>query len=122
MGKQIARVLRWVSVAACLTVAVSFGLFAINQTSKASVHQQEEVSGQPVAAAKGAVPGSPQSAREGGVRKVIDEVAEKLTSPFSGITAGSSSEWVVRGVGLLGVLILYGFGLGYIARLIRVRV
>ncbi len=27
-----------------------------------------------------------------------------------------------RGVGVLGALILYGFGLGYIARVIRMRV
>ena len=125
MAKQIAKVMTWVSVAACLIVAVSFFLFALNQTRQASAHQQEEViSATATTTATDAASGSSTStsAKEGGVRGKIDDVANKLTSPFSGITAGSSSEWVVRGVGLLGALILYGFGLGYIARVIRVRV
>lgn len=124
MGKQIAKVMTWASVAACLVVAVSFGLFALDQTSQASAHQQEEVtSATSTTATTGTESGTSthSSAKKGGVRAKIDEVAGKLTSPFSGITAGSSSEWVVRGVGLLGALILYGFGLGYIARVIRLR-
>ena len=47
---------------------------------------------------------------------MIDEVAGKLTSPFSGITAGSTSQWVIRGVGTLMALLVYGVGLGYLAR------
>jgi hypothetical protein len=123
VGKRIAKLLTAVSMAACLVVIASFGIFAINQTSNASAHQQEEVLGQPVSTATTTTAsGGPAPPKEGTVHRTIDDVANELTSPFSSITAGSSSEWVVRGVGLLGALIVYGFGLGYLARVIRVRV
>ncbi len=124
MAARIAKLLTWASVAACLIVAVSFAIFALDQTSSASNRQQEEVSGQPVSTATSTAPGAPagEAPRESTIHKTIDEVSAKLTSPFSGITAGSSSEWVVRGVGLLGALLLYGLGVGYLARVIRIRV
>ena len=45
-----------------------------------------------------------------------------LTSPFSGIVSASSSEWADHGVRLLLALLVYGFGLGFLARALRVRV
>jgi hypothetical protein len=33
----------------------------------------------------------------------------------------SSSEWTTRSVKLLLALLVYGFGLGYLARVVRVR-
>ena len=117
MAKQLAKLLKWASVAACLFVIASFAIFAINQTSSASARQQEEVFGTPRASS-----GQSGTAKKDTAHRVIDDVANELTSPFSSITAGSSSEWVVHGVGLLGALIVYGLGLGYLARVIRVRV
>jgi hypothetical protein len=120
----IAKLLRWASLTACLIVIASFAIFAVNQTSSASTHQQEELNGGPLASTAAANPGSPQpsSSHEDGIHKAIDDASNELTSPFSGITSGFSNEWLVRGVNLLGALILYGFGLGYLARVIRVRV
>ncbi|HXW58072.1 MAG TPA: hypothetical protein VEJ23_01210 [Solirubrobacteraceae bacterium] len=117
MAKRLAKLLTWASVAACLVVIASFAIFAINQTASASARQQEEVFGTPRAAT-----GQPSTAKEDTAHRVIDEVAGELTSPFSSITAGSSSEWVVHGVDLLCALVVYGLGLGYLARVIRVRV
>lgn len=116
MAKQLAKLLGWASVAACLIVTASFAIFAVNQTGSASARQQEEVFGKPRASS------GQSAARKGTVRRTIDDVAGELTSPFSSITAGSSSEWVVHGVNLLGALIVYGLGLGYVARVIRIRV
>jgi hypothetical protein len=112
-------VLRIGSRIACLIVAVSFGLFAINQTSSASTHQQEALNG-----TNGGPTSTPAAhpAQEGEVRKAIDEVAGKLTSPFSGITAGSTSQWVIRGVGTVMALLVYGVGIGFLARFLRLRV
>jgi hypothetical protein len=101
----------------------SFLLFVVNQTSSASTHQQRLVNELPNASqssqTKAAAPA--KHASEGAVRKTIDEVSKTLTSPFSGITVGSSSQWVIRGVNLLLALIVYGFGLGYLARVLRVK-
>jgi hypothetical protein len=50
---------------------------------------------------------------------VLDEVSNSLTSPFSAITAGSNHAWAVQGVNLVLALLIYGFGFGYLARVLR---
>ncbi|HWX45396.1 MAG TPA: hypothetical protein VNY52_08745 [Solirubrobacteraceae bacterium] len=115
-----AALIRVASRIICLIVVASFVIFAVNQTSRASTHQQEELSGAAATAhaSTAAVPVS----HEGTVHRVIDEAATKLTSPFSGITAGSTSQWAIRGVGTVMALLMYGVGLGYLARVLRFRV
>jgi len=98
----------------CLIVAASFLVFAVQQTKTASGHQQAEL-------APTATSGEPSTRKEGSVHKALDETSSELTSPFAGIVS-SSSEWTTRGVRLLAALIVYGFGLGYLARVLRVRV
>jgi hypothetical protein len=122
----VSKLIRLASVVICLIAAVSFLLFAIDQTSTASGHQQEEVTGQPVnptttsgSAAGGQTAGTSAS-KENDVRKVLDEATEDFAAPVSGLT--SSSEWGSRGLRLIFVLLVYGFGLGYLARVLRVRV
>jgi hypothetical protein len=99
----------------CAIVIASFATFAVQQTKSASGHQQEELTG----SAK-PIPGAPL--HEGTVHKALDEAFDELTSPFAGIVSGSTSEWAIRGVKLLLSLIVYGFGLSYLARVLRVRV
>lgn len=112
----LVRVIRFVSIAICLIVAVSFVIFAVDQTSSASHRQTEALSG-------GTSHASPaRSQGENPVHRAIDDVAAKVTSPFSGVVSSSSGEWATRGVKLLLALLVYGFGLGYLARALRVRV
>lgn len=106
--------MRLASVVICLIVIASFAIFVVNQTSSASTHQQEELTGGSTS--------SKTSSHEGTLHKTIDEASNKLTSPFSSITSGWSSQWAIRGVKLLLTLIVYGFALGFLARVIRVRV
>jgi hypothetical protein len=120
---SLARVLKLASLALCLVVIASFALFVINRTSDASAHQQQEVNGETTGGG-----GEPSSAiapdsggRKGSARRTIDEISEAVTSPFSALTEGSSSEWVIHSVDLAVALLVYGFGLGYIARTIRIR-
>jgi hypothetical protein len=110
----LAGLMRLASIVICLIVIASFAIFVANQTSSASTHQQEEVSGR-VATRK------TPSKNESTVHKTIDEASNELTSPFSGISSGWSSQWAIRGVNLLLALIVYGFGLGFLARAVRVR-
>jgi hypothetical protein len=132
-----ARTLRLASIAACLITIASFAVFAVDQTGSASAHQQsvlnggtpvnspeQSTTGQSTAAAENLrQPGSNAStAHESTARKVIDEASNALTSPFSGVTAGWTSQWSIRGAKLLLALALYGFVLGFIARFARVRV
>jgi hypothetical protein len=127
----IASVLRLASILLCLIVGVSFALFAISQTSNASAHQQGVLNGEiappqegeTAAEAAAAAKRTSRSgqASKGSARRVVDEVAEAVTTPFAGLVDGSSSEWLKRGALLALTLAIYGFGLSFLARAIRVR-
>jgi cobalamin biosynthesis Mg chelatase CobN len=125
----VARALRVISAAICLIVIASFVIFAVEQTEGASNHQQAILNGTASVGgsqhSQGSGSGGSSTARtdqnEGTVHKAIDNAASKLTSPFSGVTSGANSVWLQRIVSLLLALIVYGFGLGYLARLLRVR-
>jgi hypothetical protein len=115
----IVRLLRLASFVICLIVLASFVIFAAGQTKTASKHQTEKITG---GANVGTGSSGTTTSHESSLHKDIDEASEELTSPFAGVVSGSSSEWVVRGVKLLLALVVYGFGLSYIARVLRVRV
>jgi hypothetical protein len=110
-------VLRFISIAICVIVAVSFLIFAVDQTNSASHRQTEATLG----VVSGPTPASAHQTKNP-VHRAIDDAAGRLTAPFSGVVAASSSEWASRGVKLLLTLLVYGFGLGYLARALRVRV
>lgn len=118
MTSALVKLLRLAAFVICLIVIASFVSFAVVQTKSASGHQGEQAAS-PVGDAK-PIP-SEHSRHEGSVRKALDEASAELTSPFDGIIH-SSSEWATRGFKLLLTLIVYGFGLGFLARVLRVRV
>jgi hypothetical protein len=120
-----AGLLRLASLVICLIVIASFAIFAVNQTSSASTRQQEALNnGAPTTTTSSGTSSSSKTSapHESTLHKAIDDASNALTSPFSRITSGSSSQWAIRGVNLLLALIVYGFALGFIARVIRVRV
>ena len=116
MVTPVVRAIRIVSFVICALVIASFATFAITQTKSASAQQTEAISHGPSSAPP------KTSSHEGGVHKAIEDAADTFTAPFEGIVSSSQSEWASRGVKLLLALIVYGFGLGYIARVLRVRV
>jgi hypothetical protein len=110
----LVKALRVASIVICLIVACSFLLFAVNQTSTASGHQQELLNGQPSAqTASGAKHAS-------GLRQAVDDASDELTSPVAGL-ASSPGEWSDHAIRLAFALLVYGFGLGYLARVLRVH-
>ena len=118
MAMLLVRLLRIASFALCLIVIASFMIFAVGQTKTASDHQQEQVTES--SGTRGASLVSTK--KDSSLHKTIDEASEQVTSPFAGLVSKSSGEWAVRGVNLLLALIVYGFGLGFLARMLRVRV
>lgn len=122
MLPSLAGALRLVSVVICLVAIASFGLFAVNQTNTASSHQQALVNAAGPPSATATSTPKPSSGQESSLHKAIDDASNAFSSPFSGVTAGSSNEWVIRGTKLLLMLVVYGFGLSFLARVIRVRV
>lgn len=109
--------MRLASRVLCLIVIAWFVAFAVDQTSTASTHQQNEVTA-----------GSAMSEPAGGVKhestlhRTLNETASALTSPFAGALAGSHSEWTIHIVKTLLALLVYGFGLAFLARFLSVRV
>ena len=125
MVSLLSRTLHLASVLICLIVIASFTVFAVNQTSSASAHQQEVLNNEVVkpstASGRGTTGASASSSHESGVHEALDVASKVFTSPFDGITSGWSSEWLIRGANLGLALAVYGFGLGYLSRFIRVR-
>lgn len=119
---MIARLLTLAAWTCCGLVLCSFALFVGAQLSAGSSHQTAEVLGN--AAPAGATAPAPPHPRtrprpEAQPRRFIDGAAAELRSPFDGLVA-SNSAWVRRGLPTLLALIVYGFGLGYLSRLLRV--
>jgi hypothetical protein len=120
---MIVRSLRFASLVACVIVIASFAIFVVEESKSASSRQTQEITGGPSASAPTHRHGSASaSSSESSVHKAIDEASEEVTSPFASLVSGSSNEWVIRGVKLLLSLAVYGFGIGFLARVIRVRV
>lgn len=116
----ITGLMRLASRVICVIVIAWFVVFVVNQTSSASTHQQNEViegiertpTESDAAAAK----------HDSALHRTLNETADALTSPFAGVVSGSSSEWTIHVVKTLLALLVYGFGLAFLARFLRVRV
>jgi hypothetical protein len=122
VGPSLARLLKLTALVICLITVASFALFAVNQTKSAATHQQEVLnSGIPVGSPDSPSTSAAAPRHVSTLHRAIDDASNALTSPFSGVTASSSSEWLTRSAKLLLALIVYGFGLGFLARMIRVR-
>jgi 2-keto-3-deoxy-L-rhamnonate aldolase RhmA len=101
----------------CAIVIASFAIFAFEQTKTASKHQTEEITGGASRSSSAGASGKTR-AHVSSVHKAIDEAAQKLTSPFAGVVS-SSSEWVTRSVKLGLALLVYGLGVGFLSRALR---
>lgn len=114
----IERALRFAAIACSLLVVAGWGWFAIDETRAASEQSQAEIAGQQ--AARSASPDPDQeAAREkvnSRVHEWIDDANDVLLKPFSPLTEDSASTWVRRSVPAVLALIVYGFGLGLLAR------
>jgi hypothetical protein len=116
--RVLEKALRLAAVICSLLVVVGWGWFAANETNAASKSTQAEIAG--VAATRTADPSPDQErAREkvnGPVHEAVDDANDVLLRPFASVASGSSSKWVRRTVPALLALLVYGFGLGLLAR------
>jgi hypothetical protein len=111
----IHRILVPIAIACSALVLVSFALFARDQLAGASKHQQTELAaGTPVT--PGTIPVVPHRVSQ--PRRFIDGAATALESPFASIVQ-SGNQWTLRTVPTMLALLLYGIGLGYLARYSR---
>jgi hypothetical protein len=115
----VARVLRLASIAISLIAIAWFGAFALDQTSSASNHQQAEVNAGAPPGLSTETSGSSKPGKESGFHKALDRASSTLTSPFSSVTASLSKGWTIHVVDTLLMLLVYGLGLGFLARMMR---
>lgn len=105
------RLLVWAAFVCCALVLASFAMFVHDAAAAGSQHQQSEL----VGATTGAVPTTVHHSQP---RRFIDGAASELTSPFRSLVH-SSNAWVTHGVPTVFGLLLYGVGLGFLARFSR---
>jgi hypothetical protein len=116
--RVIERALRFAAVLCSLLVVAGWGWFAIDETSAASKNTQAEIAGQQAARTASPDPDQERDREQvnSRVHEWVDDANDVLLRPFSSIADGSSSKWVRRSVPALLALIVYGFGLGLLAR------
>jgi hypothetical protein len=113
--RVINRLLTYTSFVCCALVIASFGMFARDQIAGASAHQQSELAaGLPSTAGSSA----PADVHHHQPRRFIDAAASDLTSPFRAIIS-TDSEWVLHIFPAVCALLVYGLGLGFLARVAR---
>ena len=110
---MVSNLLRTAAIVCSLIIALSLLLFVIDQTKKGDQTAQEEIQGvlHPVL---------PASKPPGQPRKFIDQASHALTTPFNNIASGSD-KWASRVVPAILGIILFGFGLGFLARVVSSR-
>ena len=112
---MVSAALKLVSVICTFFVLVSFGLFAYDQASVNSKAQATSVTTGTYVNKGNALPHHPAQPR-----RLIDGAAHTLTAPFRALVKGDSlwAVWITST--LLGVLV-YGVGLGFVARFVRLQ-
>lgn len=118
--KIVATALRIASSLACLIVLASFVMWGVDEGEAAS---QRQIAG---GAEVPFVPPvtSEESARETrheGPRELINDAADVLLRPFSGIVESSPNDWVQHGVPTLLALLAYGLLMRLLINYLPVR-
>ncbi len=121
---MVASLLRFIAVLVCALVALGFLMFAIDELNAGSKGQQSKIDqsadGQQAVVVAPAPSPQDEAIRErqhGQTREAIDDANDVLLTPFSQLVATSKSNWVTHGVPAVLALLVYGFGIGFLANL-----
>jgi hypothetical protein len=113
--------LRLVSVIASLVVILSFVLFAIDESNAASSASTRAIAGASSDPAPSAHEEVVRERAHSKPREAIDDADDVLLRPFAWAADGSSSRWVRKGIPTLLALLIYGFALSFLIRMVRIR-
>lgn len=115
---MIERALRFAAVACSLLVIAGWGWFAIDEAGTASANTQAEIAGQQASRTASPDPDQERDREKvnSSLHELVDDANDVLLKPFATIAQDSSSKWARRSVPALLALIVYGFGLGLLAR------
>ena len=110
----MAKLVRYVAIAACVLVMLGFAGFVSDELSYGSQTQQAKLAEDLNAPTLSAAGERKRARAHGEVREVIDDANDVLLTPFAGIVH-SSDIWVKRGVPTLLALLVYGLLVALIA-------
>ena len=119
LRRGVERTLRTISYAACALVIIGFVAFSYDQIWIVSDQAQKQIANTALADPSPAG----ERAREHEhtkARETIDDANDVLLKPFAGI-ATTTEPWLSRLIPTLLALLVYGFGLGYLASFARGR-
>ena len=108
-GRVVRRILITVAWVCCGLVLASFALFVRDQLKSGSAHQANLIS------TATTTPAAPAPHPPGQPRRFILDARHDLVSPFASIVA-SDNNWVNQIVPDVFALLVYGGGLGFLAR------
>jgi hypothetical protein len=115
------RPIRYLAITLSLFIAVGFMLFVLDDSRRASNATQNRITEGSAATSPTPAGERERERRHGQVREAIDDVNDVLLAPFAGVSDDATSRWARRGVPALLGLLVYGFGLGYVARFMTAR-
>ena len=118
---MLERPLRLLAIVLSLFVAVGFTLFALEDINRASAQAEGRIAGDYTATSPSPAGERERERRHSRPREFIDDVNDVLLAPFAGISDGATDRWERRGYPTLLALLVYGFGLGYLARWMTAR-
>jgi hypothetical protein len=115
----IERLLRYAAVACSAILLLGFGAFAYDQAKSGSDRHVEALEGiyrpDPPPETE-----RQREARHSDVREAVDDANDVLLKPFAGIVH-ADDVWVDRIVPTVLALLVFGFGLGFLARYTQAR-
>jgi hypothetical protein len=91
-------------------VVVSFAVFANDQLADASAHQQSQL-----ASGTAVTPAPSTTVDHNQPWRFVNDASKRLTAPFDSIVQ-SHNAWVTHGTTAIFALLVYGIGLGWVAR------
>ena len=117
-------VIRAAAILMSAFVLLGFGFFAVDEMDRGSQNQQNALANELDSKHEEVAPIAPaprdeviREERNSTFREMVDDVNDVLLNPFTDLV-DSTNTWVSHGVPALLGLLLYGFGLGFLANLL----
>jgi hypothetical protein len=126
-------VIRLMAIAFSAIVLLGFAFFATDEMSRGSQNQQKALDSElsttredtDLSASHDLPPVAPSPEEEaqrervnGKFREAVEDANDVLLGPFAGLVKSADNTWVVHGVPVLLGVLLYGFCLGMLARML----
>lgn len=118
---MLERPIRIVAVILSAIVIVSFALFAIDEVRTASADSRARIAAEGTEGDEDGL-GRLERLRErrqSAFHEAVDDANDVVTAPFAGLVSGEHGVWWQRGVPALLALLVFGVGLGFLARYAR---